>query len=83
MIKTTCICDRCGREFPESEAVAIKIVSSMDERNGRENKKATGGLLLGLSKSLRKNKDIRDYCPDCVNEIKHFIENSGNNKTNS
>lgn len=77
MLKTLCICNRCGKEFAEKDSKTIKIVSARKER--RKGSDPEKGLFWGLLSALAC-AGVKDYCPDCVNEINEFILNEGRAK---
>ena len=77
MVKTTCVCDRCGKTFDEVKSKTIKIIPARTER-----KKATG-LFYGLSLAFFNRFTVKDYCPECIEEIKGFIQKGAIESENS
>lgn len=47
MVKTTCVCDRCGKTFDEVNSKTVKIVPARAER--KKAKTNETGLFYGLS----------------------------------
>ena len=64
MLKTICICDRCKKEFPAKKAKRIVFESSSPE------KEDAGSKIVNMIMTLFPLPVSRDYCPECVSEIK-------------
>ena len=76
MIKTICTCDRCGIQFPAEQSKTIIFQRSEKARKSAE---AEGKIVLELRRMF-KPFTTKDYCPECVEEIKKFIETKGERK---
>lgn len=76
MLKTICTCNRCGKTFDEKDSKTIKIVPASRERAKQKKESQEEGLFYGFFKALRR-ASVKDYCPECVNEINDFILNKG------
>lgn len=48
MVKTTCVCDRCGKTFDEVNSKTVKIVSARAERKKESQEPKKAGLFCGL-----------------------------------
>ena len=46
MVKTTCVCDRCGKTFDEVNSKTVKIVSARAERKKESQEPKKAGLFL-------------------------------------
>ena len=77
MLKTICICDRCKKEFPAKKAKRIVFESSSPE------KEDAGSKIVNMIMTLFPLPVSRDYCPECVSEIKEFMKKKeGSNDEN-
>ena len=77
MLKTICICDRCKKEFPAKKAKRIVFESSLPE------KEDTGSRIVNMIMTLFPFPVSRDYCPECIFEIKEFMKKKeGSNDEN-
>lgn len=76
MLKTICVCNRCGKTFDEKDSKTIKIVSARSEREKQKNENPTEGLFFGFFKAIQRAA-VKDYCPECINKINDFILNEG------
>lgn len=68
MLKTICICDRCKKEFPAKKAKRIVFESSSPE------KEDAGSKIVNMIMTLFPLPVSRDYCPECVSEIRNFMK---------
>lgn len=74
MVKTTCVCDRCGKTFDEVKSKTIKIIPARTNETG---------LFYGLSLAFFNRFTVKDYCPECIEEIKGFIQKGAFESENS
>lgn len=74
MLKMVCICDRCKKQFPAKEAKRIKFINTLSGEV--EKKEIIPGFLKNFCEFLEKYHE-KDYCPECVSEIKIFISQKG------
>lgn len=81
MVKTTCVCDRCGKTFDEVNSKTVKIVSARAERKKAKNKR--NGLVLRTFPCFFNRFTVKDYCPECIEEIKGFIQKGAIESENS
>lgn len=81
MVKTTCVCDRCGKMFDEVKSKTIKIIPARTER--KKAKTNETGLFYGLSLAFFNRFTVKDYCPECIEEIKGFIQKGAIESENS
>lgn len=72
MLKMSCICDRCGKEFDSKLAQRISFESTLTPE------KTWGSSLVEIACRFFPQRP-RDYCPECVEEIKKFMENKSEN----
>ena len=49
MVKTTCVCDRCGKTFDEVNSKTIKIVPARAERKKKSQESKKNGLFWVFS----------------------------------
>ena len=75
MLKTICVCNRCGRNFDEKDSKTIKIVPARSERE-KKSGKPEDGLFFSFFQALNR-ANVKDYCPECINKINDFILNKG------
>lgn len=68
MMKTICICNRCKNEFPAKKAKRIIFESSLPEKEN------AGSKIVDMIMTLFPLPVSRDYCPECVSEIKEFMK---------
>lgn len=66
MIKTICKCDRCKKEFPAKNAKRIVFEDTLE-------KQETVSRIIEVFVKMFPNPP-RDYCPECVSEIKEFMK---------
>ena len=66
MINTICKCDRCKKEFPAKDAKRIVFEDTLE-------KQETVSRIIEAFVKLFPNSP-RDYCPECVSEIKEFMK---------
>lgn len=77
MMKTICICDRCKNEFPAKKAKRIIFESSLPEKEN------AGSKIVDMIMTLFPLPVSRDYCPECISEIKKFMKKKeGSNDEN-
>jgi len=69
MLVKKCICDRCGKEFPEKESKTILFQNASRVRRAEE----TESKILIAFTSFLKKFSTRDYCPECVTAFKKFL----------
>lgn len=82
MVKTTCVCDRCGKTFDEVNSKTVKIVSARAERKKESQEPKKAGLFCGLFDFLNRYT-VKDFCPECIEEIKGFIQKGALESENS
>lgn len=82
MVKTTCVCDRCGKTFDEVNSKTVKIVSARAERKKRSQESKKNGLFCGLF-DFSNRYTVKDFCPECIEEIKGFIQKGAIESENS
>ncbi len=70
MLKTTCICDRCGKEVDLQQAQRIVF-----EPASSSEKKPASKLVELVTKAFKNPP--QDFCPDCAAEIKSFMKPNG------
>lgn len=68
MLKMMCICDRCGKEFEAKQAQRIVFESVISPEETLKSKLVD--MIVKVFPSA-----LRDYCPECVSEIKEFSNN--------
>lgn len=74
MLKTICVCNRCGKTFDEQQSKTILFVPARKEREKLKNgSQENGGLFFGLFRSIYREQ-AKDYCPECVDKIHKFIQ---------
>ncbi|MCI8765591.1 MAG: hypothetical protein HFG58_13695 [Lachnospiraceae bacterium] len=71
MLKTVCICDRCGKEFETKLAKRIVFESALPSGE------ASGSKLIEMIAKVFKNPP-QDFCPECVTEIRKFMDSKRN-----
>jgi len=74
VIKTICRCDRCGKEFQEDKSVTIVFRKAKVARGGQEPEAESKlvSAFASLFSSIRPG--IKDFCPECIEEIKNFMK---------
>lgn len=82
MVKTICVCDRCGKTFDEVNSKTIKIVPTRAERKKESQESKKTGLFCGLFNSFNRYT-VKDFCPECIEEIKGFIQKGAIERENS
>lgn len=74
MLKTICVCNRCGKAFDEQKSKTILFVPAKKEREKLKNgNQESAGLFFGLFRSIYREQ-VKDYCPECVDKILKFIQ---------
>lgn len=64
-------CDRCGKKIKDNFWI-IMIYEKPDENEQLTLRGASNNLITNISKP-------KEYCADCINEIKAFIDKDINN----
>lgn len=64
-------CDRCRKEI-KNTFWTIRIFAETDEKGQLNLEGASNNLITNISKT-------KEYCADCINEIKAFIDKDINN----
>ena len=82
MVKTTCVCDRCRKTFDEVNSKTVKIVPARAERKNESQEPKKTGLFCGLFDFFNRYT-VKDYCPECIEEIKGFIQKGAIENENS
>lgn len=82
MVKTICTCDRCGKTFDEVNSKSIKIVPARAERKKKSQESKKNGLFCGLFDFINRYT-VKDFCPECIEEIKGFIQKGAIKSENS
>lgn len=67
MLKMVCICDRCKKQFEAKLAQRISFEYTLTPE-----KTAQSRIVEVLAQAFPKMP--RDYCPECIAEIKDFIK---------
>ncbi len=67
MLKMVCICDRCKKQFEAKLAQRISFEYTLTPEETMKSK-----IVEALAQAFPKTP--RDYCPECVAEIKDFIK---------
>lgn len=67
MLKMVCICDRCKKQFEAKLAQKISFEYTLTPEKTVQSK-----IVEALAQAFPKMP--RDYCPECVAEIKDFIK---------
>lgn len=67
MLKMFCICDRCKKQFEAKLAQRISFEYTLTPEETMKSK-----IVEALAQVFPKTP--RDYCPECVAEIKDFIK---------
>lgn len=67
MLKTVCICDRCKKQFEAKLAQRISFEYTLTPEKTVQSK-----IVEVLAQAFPKMP--RDYCPECMAEIKDFIK---------
>lgn len=67
MLKMFCICDRCKKQFKAKLAQRISFEYTLTPEKTVQSK-----IVEALAQAFPKM--LRDYCPECVAEIKDFIK---------
>ena len=70
MLKTECVCDRCGKTFPEKESKTVIIRRARKARRAEEN----GSKILNAFENFLSRIAIKDYCQECVTAFKEFLK---------
>ncbi len=64
-------CDRCGKEI-KNNFWTIRIYAETDAKRQLNLESACNNLIVNTSR-------LKEYCKDCINEIKAFIDKDINN----
>ena len=67
MLKMFCICDRCKKQFEAKLAKRIIFEPALTPEE------TWGSKLVGMAASFFTDRP-RDYCPECVSEIRNFMK---------
>lgn len=67
MMKTVCICDRCKKQFEAKLAQRISFEYALTPEKTIQSK-----IVEAVVQAFPKAP--RDYCPECVAEIKGFMK---------
>lgn len=67
MLKMVCICDRCKKQFEAKLAQRISFEYTLTPEKTIQSK-----IVEAVAQAFPKTP--RDYCPECVAEIKDFIK---------
>ncbi len=67
MLKTVCICDRCKKQFEAKLAQRISFEYTLKPEKTIQSK-----IVEAVAQAFPKVP--RDYCPECVAEIKNFMK---------
>lgn len=67
MLKTVCICDRCKKQFEAKLAQRISFEYTLTPEETMKSK-----IIEVVAQAFPKLP--RDYCPECVAEIKDFMK---------
>lgn len=70
-MKIVCECNRCGKEVPAKDAKRIIFAKAISKN--KESEYFLPGFLAKFVETMEM-KHQKHYCPDCVLEIKKFIE---------
>lgn len=81
MVKTTCVCDRCGKTFDEVKSKTIKIIPARTER--KKQKQTKRACFTDFPLLFFNRFTVKDYCPECIEEIKGFIQKGAIESENS
>ena len=79
MVKTICTCDRCGKTFDEVNSKTIKIVPARAERKKKSQESKKNGRSFRLYQQIHGKR----FCPECIEEIKGFIQKGAIESENS
>ena len=67
MLKMVCVCDRCKKQFEAKLAQRISFESTLTPEETLQSK-----FVEIVARAFPKAP--RDYCPECVTEIKDFMK---------
>lgn len=67
MLKMVCICDRCKKQFEAKLAQRISFEYTLTPEKTIQSK-----IVEAVAQAFPKMP--RDYCPECVAEIKDFLK---------